>query len=996
MEGRPTRLRKSPSLNGSQHNPLATPPLSPAAAGVAGQHPVQQCIGRLQGLFKEQTMRIGRSRLNSTMRSFSEGTSHQRKSLVSGVIHCQLRSTRRWNQELQLLIEDRARAQADKRAAIDALLAEFEAEAASLVQPYLDHRFRDAAEAESFDESSDLSTPFYASADDEVAGLALKITVLEDAVVARRATKEATLQAIFLSQLLAQFPHSTPPVSVFPQLVCSYAGCVVRVAHEPVRAGPSMSPLASPELRLALEYVGEALNVAAYPAVNDDGATETMVGPPNAAAYHGHDGRAYLETILGFLPHFPPSRGNPITNANTLFLRPEVVARHSDVVCPGAYVTNGGRDGGALRESTKRCAAALCQDTIPRLAKELVINAPADAADVVRRMHEHGVNVALMGVLLSHVPQAMKPLRRLIFTEMIARAARDHCRTVAICEANVDDMTAVISDICANVCNAETMRDTFNDVIMPIVIHKFPGTSCLIRQVIFVGTEYIDTTVFIARLAALMGVTFAEGVTANGTSSFHFTVETAHVTRRSNVPLPPPRFGKPPASGDSAAVGADPLPGVEAQAARVALYTGFDARGVAPLLLQRAMLSGKASFAYGYELFCVARAHAKLGNARQAVGCFVQAIDTLTELGRSTTLAQCLCERGRLHVDQQHFGDAMWDLNEATVNLGEVFAASPLSDEAAATVSRRQSRMSVTSERDRSFSLFNVAGGKGTGRRGSTSYGSTAAPFVVNAHAVPIFANLANLHQARGQYDEAEGHLRHILRIQKTLHGDRHTCVATALGALGYNLHQQRRFADAEQLYLEDLSITEEVNGVDDLNVVYSLNNLAVVYQQTGKYAESAELYLRDIAISTRLLGAEHANIAVTQINLAVSYIHLHKLDEAHALMRLALASRLAVHGAGSLRVAETLTNLTYLHIEQFKRDKDAAVLREAQRVGEQALAVAESHLGARHPGLQRYLENLTAVYACQGEMALLAGVSARLTQLEEAVRQRGSPSSPW
>jgi tetratricopeptide (TPR) repeat protein len=92
------------------------------------------------------------------------------------------------------------------------------------------------------------------------------------------------------------------------------------------------------------------------------------------------------------------------------------------------------------------------------------------------------------------------------------------------------------------------------------------------------------------------------------------------------------------------------------------------------------------------------------------------------------------------------------------------------------------------------------------------------------------------------------------------------------------------RVPEAEKLYLEALTINEQVLGASHPEVGITLNNLAVFYK-TGKQYEKADAYYqRALSVLERGLGPKHPKIAVTLENYANLLRKLGRTEDARAI----------------------------------------------------------------------------------------------------------------
>ena len=77
----------------------------------------------------------------------------------------------------------------------------------------------------------------------------------------------------------------------------------------------------------------------------------------------------------------------------------------------------------------------------------------------------------------------------------------------------------------------------------------------------------------------------------------------------------------------------------------------------------------------------------------------------------------------------------------------------------------------------------------------------------------------------------------------------------------------QRKYSEAEPLYLEALEISKKLLGEEHPNIANSLNKLALLYHVQGKYSEAESLYLEALEISKKTLGNNHPNTITIKEN---------------------------------------------------------------------------------------------------------------------------------
>ena len=111
--------------------------------------------------------------------------------------------------------------------------------------------------------------------------------------------------------------------------------------------------------------------------------------------------------------------------------------------------------------------------------------------------------------------------------------------------------------------------------------------------------------------------------------------------------------------------------------------------------------------------------------------------------------------------------------------------------------------------------------------------------------------SLGLIHQAQGQYEEAEAAFRRALTIQENASGpDNLSLVNSTLGEIGKLYEVQGRNLEAETIYKRILANQEKMFGPNDFAVMDGLGNLIDLYFKTGRYEEAELLKARGDRIS--------------------------------------------------------------------------------------------------------------------------------------------------
>ncbi len=201
---------------------------------------------------------------------------------------------------------------------------------------------------------------------------------------------------------------------------------------------------------------------------------------------------------------------------------------------------------------------------------------------------------------------------------------------------------------------------------------------------------------------------------------------------------------------------------------------------------------------------------------------------------------------------------------------------------------------------------------------------------------------------------------------------------ARLLHAAGIYLRDHARYAHAEPLLKQALSLREQVLGPEHPETASTLNALADLYVLHGEY-EQAELLLQPaLARFERVLGPEHPEVATTLHILANLYLYESKYVRAEPLMQRALNTREQVLGPTHPDVAESLEGMANLYSMQGK-------YAQAELLYQRALTIEEQTLGSEDPKTLVTMSNLALLYAHQAKYA----ESERLQQRALATNER-------
>lgn len=223
-------------------------------------------------------------------------------------------------------------------------------------------------------------------------------------------------------------------------------------------------------------------------------------------------------------------------------------------------------------------------------------------------------------------------------------------------------------------------------------------------------------------------------------------------------------------------------------------------------------------------------------------------------------------------------------------------------------------------------------------------------------------AGLYLLEQA--QYTQARYLLRTALTMREEMQGTDHLDVAETMNYLAGTYLYQGMYTQAEDLFQQVLAIRERLQGPTHSDVAIELNNLALLYNKQGKYAQAEPLFLRALAIWEQAPSMEHPDVARTLNNLALLYQDQHKFSQAEALYLRGLTIWEHLSDPAHPDLAVSLNNLAKLYARLGK-------YTQAESLFQRVLEIREKTLGAEHPAVAHSLDFLAQMYQSEWKYAL-------------------------
>ncbi|TDR20565.1 serine/threonine-protein kinase [Marinicella litoralis] len=112
------------------------------------------------------------------------------------------------------------------------------------------------------------------------------------------------------------------------------------------------------------------------------------------------------------------------------------------------------------------------------------------------------------------------------------------------------------------------------------------------------------------------------------------------------------------------------------------------------------------------------------------------------------------------------------------------------------------------------------------------------------------------------------------------------TNLLAANNQLAVALSSQGKYAEAEPIMVEQLELSEQYYGVNNMGYLQMLINLGANLQSQGKLTAAVKIQEQSVSLIESLKGSSDRMTLSSQMNLANTYVSLNRLEEGEQLMR--------------------------------------------------------------------------------------------------------------
>ena len=173
-------------------------------------------------------------------------------------------------------------------------------------------------------------------------------------------------------------------------------------------------------------------------------------------------------------------------------------------------------------------------------------------------------------------------------------------------------------------------------------------------------------------------------------------------------------------------------------------------------------------------------------------------------------------------------------------------------------------------------------------------------------------------------------------------------------------LYDYADYNKAKEVYLRQISLSEEIFGADHPSTATSYNNIGQVYYRQGAHDKALEYYLNALEIRERTLGKDHPDTAISYNNIGQVYYRQGAYEKALEYFMMALEIDEKALGKDYPSTATSYNNIGQVYYRQGAYEK-------ALEYFMMALEIDEKALGKDYPSTATSYNNIGQVYYRQG-----------------------------
>nr|PZN80246.1 MAG: hypothetical protein DIU56_03800 [Pseudomonadota bacterium] len=224
-----------------------------------------------------------------------------------------------------------------------------------------------------------------------------------------------------------------------------------------------------------------------------------------------------------------------------------------------------------------------------------------------------------------------------------------------------------------------------------------------------------------------------------------------------------------------------------------------------------------------------------------------------------------------------------------------------------------------------------------------------------------LMREMARAYNGLGLWAKAQETLEAAVKAERAEFGDRHVELARTLAVLGHVHHNQGRFADAERLFAESLSIYRSLGLEHSVEGIRILHSIAANLRSQQRFQQALEYHRRAEQHARALTPPDPATLGLVLMGYGMTYSESGDYASAERYTRASLPLLRDVVYEGIDLYANSLATLANVTRRQYR-------LAEAKQLHREFVDRQIRHLGKDHRLVARAWNNFAVLLRLMGD----------------------------
>lgn len=236
-------------------------------------------------------------------------------------------------------------------------------------------------------------------------------------------------------------------------------------------------------------------------------------------------------------------------------------------------------------------------------------------------------------------------------------------------------------------------------------------------------------------------------------------------------------------------------------------------------------------------------------------------------------------------------------------------------------------------------------------------------------------------------YDEAKAVCRRQISIAEELFGLENEEIAKSYNNLGSVYWQQGDYEKAFEYDSKALNIRKEVLGEEHPNTAESYNNIGSVYHKQGNYEKALAFHFKALAIREKTLGIDHPDTATSYSNIGEVYVEQSDYNKALEYHKKALEIRKKDFDRNPSKTADSYNNLGLVYLKQ-------GYYNDAFDYYKKALRLYEKNPDTKQPDIAESYNNIGKFFYIKGDFDNALENDSRALEIRKKVLGEEHPDT--